>query len=323
MAENNHVKIDDSAYVRSNQSESSSNVDINQLFSRYQVTDKELSLVKNTLKPVMTEKIPEMITEFYKWMVELPEYGHFFGGNKEMLSRVQKAQEIYWHELLEANLDDVFIQKRMRLAQTHSRINLPLDSYFAALAFFTNWVMDLVNEQSKEAENEQLYNALAAFVKIQQIDMAIVVNEYNERKGSEKNELIQRQAITITKLATPIAVLAEDILLVSIIGVIDSKRAQDVLETTLTKVLETTSKVTIIDIAGVDMVDTAVANHLIKMTKAIKLMGCSCILSGVSPAIALTVVQLGIDLKELNTKAVLRDAVESAYEIVNEKNSRS
>jgi rsbT co-antagonist protein RsbR len=84
----------------------------------------------------------------------------------------------------------------------------------------------------------------------------------------------------------------------------------------LTKVAETSSKVAILDIAGVAVVDTAVANHLIKITKATKLMGCKCTISGVSPAIAQTIVELGIDVGEVETTATLRDALGSAFNVI-------
>ena len=225
-------------------------------------------------------------------------------------------------------MDDTFLNNRVKLAETHARINLPLDSYFAALAFFMNWIialcMDSVLDTVKASvsKKEEMTNAIASLVKKLQIDQAIVVDNYVKSTNAQLNELIQRQASTITKLATPIALVANNILLVSIIGIIDSKRSQDIMETTLTKIVETTSQVTILDIAGVDLVDTAIANHLIKMTQAIKLMGCTCILSGVSPGIAQTMVQLGIDLSGLSTKAVLKDAIEEAYKLTNSGNHK-
>jgi rsbT co-antagonist protein RsbR len=81
----------------------------------------------------------------------------------------------------------------------------------------------------------------------------------------------------------------------------------------LTKISEVQAKVIILDIGGVAIVDTAVANHLIKITKATKLMGCECTISGVSPAIAQTIVELGIDVGEIRTTATLRDALEAAF----------
>ena len=105
----------------------------------------------------------------------------------------------------------------------------------------------------------------------------------------------------------------EDILLLPVIGIIDSRRAQDIMRSVLQRIAETRAKVFIMDISGVSVVDTAVANHLIKITKAMRLMGCECLLSGVSPAVAQTVIELGIDISSVNSRATMRDALEEGF----------
>lgn len=117
------------------------------------------------------------------------------------------------------------------------------------------------------------------------------------------------------EILTPVNILWENILLITIFGVVDSKRAQQIMEGMLTKILDTEAKTIILDILGVATVDTAVANHFIKIVKATKLMGSDCIISGISPAIAQTLVSLGIDLGEVATTATLKDAVEIAFKM--------
>jgi len=112
---------------------------------------------------------------------------------------------------------------------------------------------------------------------------------------------------------TPVTLLWERVLMLPIVGIVDSQRAQTIMDSMLTKVAETESRVVILDIEGVETVDTAVANHLIKITQATQLMGCTCIVSGISPAIAQTLVQLGIPLSSVVTRATLRDAVLYAF----------
>jgi rsbT co-antagonist protein RsbR len=94
-------------------------------------------------------------------------------------------------------------------------------------------------------------------------------------------------------------------------------RAQHMMDSMLNKIAETYSKVIIMDIQGVAAVDTAVANHLIKITKATKLMGCECILSGITPAVAQTIIQLGINMDTVKTKSTLSDALAEAFKILN------
>jgi len=116
------------------------------------------------------------------------------------------------------------------------------------------------------------------------------------------------------KLPTPVSILWEGILLVVIVGVVDSKRTQEIMETMLEKVSEAQSKTIIMDILGVPAVDTAVANHFIKITKATKLMGCECIISGISPVVAQALVNLGVELSDITTHSNLRDALRYAFE---------
>jgi len=118
-----------------------------------------------------------------------------------------------------------------------------------------------------------------------------------------------------TKIPIPVLVLWEDILLVTIFGVVDSKRAQELMETALARIWEVQSRIIILDIRAVPSVDTAVANHFIKISQATKLMGCQCIISGLSPAIAQTIAGLEIDLGELQTRASLLEALELALEM--------
>lgn len=118
----------------------------------------------------------------------------------------------------------------------------------------------------------------------------------------------------IMETYTPVTLLWERVLMLPIVGVVDSQRAQTIMDSMLSRVAETESRVVILDIEGVETVDTAVANHLIKITQATQLMGCTCVVSGISPAIAQTLVQLGIPLTNVVTRATLRDAVLYAFQ---------
>lgn len=115
-------------------------------------------------------------------------------------------------------------------------------------------------------------------------------------------------------MPTPISLLWRNILLISLYGDIDSHRANVLMETMLQKILESRSKAIILDILGVLTVDTSVANHILKITKASKLMGCDCVISGVSPSVAQSIVNLGIELRDVITVATLKDALEHVFD---------
>ena len=124
-----------------------------------------------------------------------------------------------------------------------------------------------------------------------------------------REELIARQQQELLELSTPVIKLWEGVLAVPMIGTLDSSRTQMVMEALLQKIVETESELAIIDITGVPTVDTLVAQHLIKTVTAIRLMGADCIISGVRPQIAQTIVHLGVDLQGVTTKASLAAAL--------------
>ncbi len=129
-----------------------------------------------------------------------------------------------------------------------------------------------------------------------------------------REEVIKRQQHELLELSTPVIKLWEGVLAVPMIGTLDSARTQLVMETLLERIVETGSQLAIIDITGAPTVDTLVAQHLLKTVSAIRLMGADCIISGIRPQIAQTIVHLGIDLQGIATKASLADALAMALQ---------
>ncbi|WP_109125995.1 STAS domain-containing protein [Dyella sp. C11] len=124
-----------------------------------------------------------------------------------------------------------------------------------------------------------------------------------------REEVILRQQEELLELSTPVVKLWEGVLALPMIGTLDSQRTQVVMESLLQRIVETGSEIAIIDITGVPTVDTLVAQHLLKTVTAIRLMGADCIISGIRPQIAQTIVHLGLDLGGIVTKANLADAL--------------
>ena len=127
-----------------------------------------------------------------------------------------------------------------------------------------------------------------------------------------REEIIRRQQQDLLELSTPVIKLFEGVLAVPMIGTLDSSRTQVVMETLLQRIVDTGSRLAIIDITGVPTVDTLVAQHLLKTVAAIRLMGAECIISGIRPQIAQTIVHLGIDLQGIASKSSLADALAMA-----------
>jgi len=129
-----------------------------------------------------------------------------------------------------------------------------------------------------------------------------------------REEVIRRQQQELLELSTPVVKLWDGILALPLIGTLDSERTQVVMETLLQALVETGSTIAIIDITGVPTVDTRVAQHLIQTVSAARLMGADCLISGIRPQIAQTIVHLGVSLPDVVTKATLADAFVAALD---------
>jgi rsbT co-antagonist protein RsbR len=209
---------------------------------------------------------------------------------------------------LKCQVDDEYIKQRQRVGTTHARIGLPFNTYFAGMNMFITVFRDLLEE--KEGASQQQNNTMVAMAKLMHLDTSIVVESYMQMV----NETISAQTKSLMEMSTPVTQIWDGILLLPVVGIIDSKRAQDIMNATLEQIAKYHARIYILDIGGVAVVDTAVANHLIKITKATALMGCESIISGLSPAIAQTIVELGIDVGTVKTTATMQDALSSAFQ---------
>lgn len=113
--------------------------------------------------------------------------------------------------------------------------------------------------------------------------------------------------------ANPVNLLWDDILFLPVVGLVDSKRAQDIMDVLLERAEQTAARFAILDIRGVAAVDSAVANHIIKITKATRMLGCTTILSGVTPAVAQSLVNVGVDLADIACTGRVKDALSFAF----------
>lgn len=129
------------------------------------------------------------------------------------------------------------------------------------------------------------------------------------KKIQDQQKIILQQQEDLMELSSPVSKVWENILILPVIGTLDSQRTQIMMENLLQKIVSTGCTLAILDITGVPTVDTQVANHLLKTVTAARLLGAECIVSGISPAIAQTIVHLGINLTNILTKATLQDAM--------------
>src|SRR2546423_3341930 len=186
----------------------------------------------------------------------------------------------------------------------------PLESATYILSL-RNTILPLLAEEL-EGDSDTLVREMQYFTTLlDKMGLVMVENYIRSRE-----EIIRQQREDMVELSTPVIKVWDKILTLPIIGTLDSRRAQLMMEALLQKIVETSSVIAILDITGVRTMDTLVANHLIKTVTAARLMGARCILTGVSPAIAQTMVQLGIDLTQITTRAQMADGIKLALEMI-------
>jgi rsbT co-antagonist protein RsbR len=278
-----------------------------QWLSVFDISQKDLGRVR-AFGAIVLPRMADYIQGFYEWMRRLPEYEHYFT-DVATLARAQSAQSEGWRTFFRAEVDEHFIEDRRRIGRTHARIGLPSQTYLAGMSYsFNLWTERLY---SGGLEPVEFSAACVSVGKLLHLESTVVMETYVQRT----NEVIANQSRALLEMSTPVAAVWDQILLLPVVGIIDSKRAGDIMNRMLEQIGATQARAFILDISGVAVVDTAVANHLIKMTKATRLMGCDCIISGLSPAVAQTIVELGIEVGEIRTTSTLKDALKTAFSL--------
>jgi rsbT co-antagonist protein RsbR len=162
-----------------------------------------------------------------------------------------------------------------------------------------------------ESDPDQLFQEVWAATEL--LDkLGLHTIEFHQKS---REAVIMRQQAEMLELSTPVVRLWDGILALPLIGTLDSNRTQVVMESLLQRIVDTSSEVAIIDITGVPTVDTLVAQHLMKTVAAARLMGVECIISGVRPQIAQTIVHLGVELGQIPTKSTLAAAFKTALRL--------
>ena len=140
--------------------------------------------------------------------------------------------------------------------------------------------------------------------------------ELEERLATiqEQQKTILQQQEDLLELSSPVIKVWDNVVVLPVIGTLDSRRTQIMMENLLQKIVDTSCTIAILDITGVPTIDTQVANHLIKTVTSARLLGGECIVSGISPAIAQTIVHLGIDLSSIQTRATLQESMRYAFQ---------
>jgi rsbT co-antagonist protein RsbR len=173
----------------------------------------------------------------------------------------------------------------------------------------------LLRRSGAEDEFSELETAFAIFIEElgeakRALREALASQEVATRDLAAKLETIEMQQAAIRDLSTPIIEVWSGVLCLPVVGIVDSQRSAEMTETLLETIISKQARTAIVDITGIDVMDTKTADHFIKMAKAVRLLGADCIISGINPGIAQTLTHIGVDLTGIRTLRTLRDALQ-------------
>ena len=247
-----------------------------------------------------------VIEEFYDHLLSFDESRTFFT-DPAVLQRVKLAQKQYFQELTQGIYDAAYIESRLRIGMAHERINLPVKLYLGMYSFYLRAIANRFLDAQKDNPTEALLDFLSV-LKLVFFDMGLAIETYIHQR--EVTIAVQQEAIR--ELSTPVLRLRDRLLIMPIIGMIDSHRANQLTQQLLQRIRMDRARVVVMDITGVPTVDSAVANHLIQAVQASRLMGATVIVTGLSAEVAQTLVRLGVDLTKVRTVGDLQEGIEEA-----------
>ncbi len=265
----------------------------------------------NKLAPLSMNYAEEVIEAFYEHLLKFEEMRAFFPDNAS-LARVKAKQKAYFIRLTQGNYNLDYVEERLKIGSVHEQIDLPVKSYLGMYSFYLREAWKHISEADKTHPDE----AIAMFfslMKLVFLDISLTIDTYID---SRERTIKSLQQEAIRELSTPVLPFREGMLLLPIIGQIDSQRARQLTEHLLESIRANRARVIVIDITGVATVDSRVANHLVQTVEAARLMGAEVVVSGISPEIALTMVTLGIDLGSVHTVGDLQNGIEHAEKMM-------
>lgn len=276
--------------------------------SFFQITDEDLERLTK-MRPFAEKHTKEIVDDFYDLIMSHSEMRKFFP-DEASLRRVKRLQGEYFLALFTGKLDLAYVEDRLRVGAAHERIGLSPKFYLGAYRRYLELILKYMTAEF--GDRAELHADYIAVQKIVYFDVALAIDTYI----AANLEALGRHQAAIRELSTPVIRVYDRVLLLPLVGALDSHRAHQVMESVLLNIVEAQARCIIIDIAGVPVVDTRVADHLLKTTAAVRLLGAQTILTGITAQVARTMVQLGVDISSMHTVSRLSDGIELALTMV-------
>jgi rsbT co-antagonist protein RsbR len=271
----------------------------------YEITDEDLARLAK-LRALAHRSSDGVVEALYQLLLGNAESRAFFS-DETAIRHVKKMQHDYFVGLFDGRCDLAYVENRLRVGAAHERIGLAPKWYIGAYGRYLRLIFDHMFADAA-AFGVEPAEAVKSVTKLVLFDMSLAIDTYI----AANLDTVARHQAAIRELSTPVIRVHHRILLLPLVGTVDSHRAEQIMETLLMRVVEEQARAVIVDIAGVPLVDTMVADHLLKTTEAVRLLGAETILTGISAQIARTIVQLGVDISAMHTRSRLADGIEVA-----------
>jgi rsbT co-antagonist protein RsbR len=288
----------------------------NNTLSWFDITPADQERVRS-LAPIADHVGEEIIADFYAHILRFEEAAQQFADDTQ-IERVKRGQKKYFQELINAELDESYAEERKRIGGIHERAGITPTLYVGSYAYYLQRLSQSILENGKE-DPHKLFGLVLSMMKIAHYDMALALETYVEAR--EKTiEIHERQ---MRELPTPVLELREGLLLVPVVGALDSQRARTLTMQLLDGIRDKRSRAVVLDITGAASIDSSVANHLFQAMTAARLMGAKSILAGITPTVAQELFRIGVDTKTFTTARNLQQGIELAASELEAHSERS
>jgi rsbT co-antagonist protein RsbR len=255
------------------------------------------------IKPIVVKNIDALVDVFFAHLANLEE-AKVLLGYKELATQARTLKRAHLLEMVEGRYDLEYVEQRIALGLLYGRVGLPTKVYLGAFRALLAAAGELILRESPS-------DGFAKFTSLQKVayfDIGI----HTDVLIHERERTIGRQSEAIRELSTPVLQIRDRLLLLPLVGVIDTHRAQLITENVLKSIRSARAKVVVIDVTGVATIDSKVANHLVQTVTAARLMGAFTIVTGITADVAQSMVALGIELAPFTTVGDLQGGVELA-----------
>lgn len=262
------------------------------------------------VKDLVVKHVEEFTGMFFKYLSGLDEAKGLLA-SRDLLERLRAMQAEHLVGMVQAEIGPQYVEQRLRLGLLYAKGGLETRVFLGGFQHLLKNVGAAVMRQYERTPGEGFENFMS-LKKVAYFDLGLIVDVLT----FERERVIRQQQEAIRELSTPVLQIRDRLLLLPLIGVIDTHRARLVTESLLRAIRSNRARVVVVDITGVATIDSKVANHLIQTVTAARLMGASVIVTGVSSEVAQSLVALGIELTKLNTVGDLQGGVEEAERLL-------